>query len=207
MLKLIIFDCDGVMFDSRQANQEYYNHILAHFSKPAMDEEELNFVHMNNVNASISHIFRHYPDHNMEEVNTYRSGLNYATFFKFMNMEEDLIEFLDVVKEKYSLAISTNRTNTMTPLLQAFKLESYFGKVMTAENAKRPKPAPDALYEILEHYNNRVDDAIYIGDSIIDRQHTKGCDMRLIAFKNRNLDAEFHVSSFMEILALPPFCQ
>jgi phosphoglycolate phosphatase len=29
-VRLVIFDCDGVMFDSKEANRAYYNHILAH---------------------------------------------------------------------------------------------------------------------------------------------------------------------------------
>jgi phosphoglycolate phosphatase len=78
---------------------------------------------------------------------------------------------------------------------------------MTAENARQPKPAPDALIEILEHFGFKADEAIYIGDSIIDRLHTQACGMRLIAYKNPVLPAEFHVSSFMEICSLPPFLQ
>lgn len=27
-LRLLVFDCDGVLFDSRLANKEYYNYIL-----------------------------------------------------------------------------------------------------------------------------------------------------------------------------------
>jgi len=30
-ISAVIFDCDGVMFDSRQANINFYNHILSHF--------------------------------------------------------------------------------------------------------------------------------------------------------------------------------
>lgn len=207
MLKLIVFDCDGVMFDSKEANREYYNHLLTRFKKPEMDGSELEYVHMNNVHKSVQHIFRHYPDQDLQEVDAYRAGLDYSLFFKYMIMEEDLVEFLESVKDRYALAISTNRTNTMRPLLKAYDLEKYFQKVMTAENARRPKPAPDALYEILEYFNCRVDEAIYIGDSIIDRQHTSSCKMPLIAFKNKALEAEYHVSCFMDILDLPPLSQ
>jgi phosphoglycolate phosphatase-like HAD superfamily hydrolase len=204
MLKLIVFDCDGVMFDSRNANREYYNHLLVHFGKPLMNKEELEYVHMHNVTLSVKHIFRHYPQQDVGEVEAFRRQLDYTPFLRFMRMEDDLIQFLDWAKKRFDLAISTNRTTTMTPLLKKFKLEDYFGKVMTADTAKLPKPAPDALIEILEHYNYRPDQAIYIGDSVIDRQHSKAACMRLIAFKNPELPAEFHVSSFMEICALPP---
>lgn len=204
-LKLVIFDCDGVMFDSKFANQTYYNHLLQHFDYPPMDEEELEFVHIHNVMESIRYIFRHYPDQNLDDVDRYRLETGYAPFLQYMNMEKDLIRFLDTCKPHYQLAVSTNRTNTMEPILEIFKLQNYFTKVMTAENARRPKPAPDALLEILEHCNCEAGEAIYIGDSIIDREHSAACDMRLIAFKNKTLPAEYHVSSFMEILDLPPF--
>lgn len=206
-LKLIIFDCDGVMFDSRSANREYYNHLLLRFGRPAMDENELQYVHMHNVGKSVEHIFRHYPDQDLSAVESYRRQLDYAPFFRYMRMEDDLLKFLNYAKQKFDLAISTNRTSTMLPLLREFKLQEYFGKVMTAENAKRPKPAPDALIEILEHFKYNPDEAIYIGDSIVDRQHSEAAGIRLIAFKNRNLPADFHVSSFLEILDLPPFIQ
>ncbi len=204
-LKLIIFDCDGVMFDSKFANQTYYNQLLEHFGYPVMDEEELEFVHIHNVNESTGHIFRHYPDQDLQAVDRYREETGYAPFLQYMNMEKDLLEFLEICKPHYKLAISTNRTNTMEPILDIFQLGSYFTKVMTAENATRPKPAPDALLEILDFYGCETEEAIYIGDSIIDREHSAACGMRLIAFKNDKLAAEYHVNSFLEILALPPF--
>ena len=204
-LKLVIFDCDGVMFDSKFANQTYYNHLLDHFGHPAMDDDELEFVHIHNVMESTPHIFRHYPEQDLQDVHTYRNEIGYAPFLKYMKMEEDLIQFLDTCAPRYQLAVSTNRTNTMEPILDIFELREYFIKVMTAENAKRPKPAPDALLEILKHCNCKADEAIYIGDSIVDREHSAGCGMRLIGFKNEKLPAEYHVRSFMEILQLPPF--
>jgi beta-phosphoglucomutase-like phosphatase (HAD superfamily) len=33
-LKLVIFDCDGVMFDSMEANRKYYNFLLEKFGHP-----------------------------------------------------------------------------------------------------------------------------------------------------------------------------
>jgi HAD superfamily hydrolase (TIGR01509 family) len=205
MIKIIVFDCDGVMFDSRMANREYYNHLLIHFGKPVMDADELDYVHMHNVASSVKHIFRNYPEQDLSMVEMYRKQLDYTPFFRYMKMEEDLIPFLKYAQTKFHLAISTNRTTTMNPLLREFHLEKYFGKIMTADNARLPKPAPDALIEILEYFNHSPEEAIYIGDSIVDRQHTQAAGIQLIAYKSPNLPAEYHVSSFMEICSLPPF--
>lgn len=205
MLKLIIFDCDGVMFDSKQANIKYYNHLLEHFSLPSMDADEINYVHMHNVMDSVAYIFRHYSPEQVEAAHTYRAHVDYTPFLKFMQIEKDLIPFLDIVKDRYFLAISTNRTTTMQSVLDLFGLQKYFGKVMTALDVKKPKPAPDALLEILAHYRCEVEEAIYIGDSIIDQEHARSCGMQLIGFKNPELEADFHVNNFMTILDLEPF--
>ncbi len=205
MLKLIVFDCDGVMFDSRLANQEYYNHLLSHFKHPPMDDAELEYVHMHSSTDSVKFLFQKYPNDDFTEIEKFRMTLGYEPFLEYMKMEDDLLEFLEETKNRYHLAISTNRANTMIPLLKTFQLDGYFGKVVTSETAARPKPAPDGLLEILAYFGCLPSEAIFIGDSIIDREHTASCDVKLIAFKNEKLSAEYHVSSFMEIFSLPPF--
>ncbi len=205
MLKLIVFDCDGVMFDSREANRVYYNDLLAAFHHPAMNDEELSFVHMHNVTDSVSHVFRHYQDQDMNKVHRHRLQTDYSKYLQYMRMEPDLIEFLSYAKEHFRLAISTNRTNTMHPLLQEYKLADYFELVVTAGDVKNPKPAPDALHKILLYFNCSADETIFIGDSRIDQLHTESVGIPLIAFKNKELEADYHVSSFMEICRLPPF--
>ncbi len=205
MLKLIVFDCDGVMFDSKKANCMFYNHLLTHFELPPMSESEENYVHMSSVTDSVQHIFRHSALPTLEEVHAFRLSCEYAPFLQYMEMEVDLVDFLEITREKYHLAISTNRTNTMIPLLKSYKLEAYFGKVVTAATARRPKPAPDGLLEILEHYNCKPEESVFIGDSVVDEQHAKSCKVPLIAFKNPSLQAKYHVNSFLEILRLQPF--
>lgn len=200
MLKTIIFDCDGVMFQSREANRRYYNSLLAHFGYPDMDGNELEYVHVHNVTDSVNHIFRNHADQDIREVHLHRQQIAYTPFLKFMEMEPDLIPFLDTVKSRYNLAIATNRTDTMEALLWEFTLQDYFGKVMTASNSRKPKPAPDPLLEIADHFSCSIVECIYIGDSTVDEETANGCGMTLIAFKNRNLNADYHVDSFMEIL-------
>ncbi|MBT8334269.1 MAG: HAD hydrolase-like protein, partial [Deltaproteobacteria bacterium] len=117
MLKLIVLDCDGVMFDSRKANIAYYNDLLAAFGFPAMPDDELEFVHMQSVTNSVKHIFRHYPEQDINEVFRRRETLTYAPYLQYMKIEPDLVNFLESAQTHYRLAISTNRTTTMRPLL------------------------------------------------------------------------------------------
>jgi HAD superfamily hydrolase (TIGR01509 family) len=207
MLKLIVFDCDGVMFDSRQANIMYYNSLLNNYNLPSMAAAEEEFVHMHSVVDSVQHIFRHYHSPTLDTVHAHRLQGDYSAFMPYMVMEAELRPFLEQVKDRYHLAISTNRTNTMIPLLQRFQLDGYFSKVMTADKVAKPKPAPDALLEILDFYNCHPEEAIFIGDSVVDEQHAAAAGVPLIAFKNQALNATYHVQGFLEILSLPPFAK
>lgn len=203
--KLVVFDCDGVMFDSREANRAYYNDLLQAFDCPPMDEQELEYVHIHNVHNSVAHIFRHHPHVAKSAIDTLCTSRSYIPYLQHMRMEPDLVEFLALIKPRHHTAISTNRTNTMEIILDTFGLRPWFDMVVTAQTATRPKPAPDGLVMILERFCVRPEEAIYIGDSEIDREHTAAVGVDLIAFRNRALSARYHVDSFLDIAGLPPF--
>ena len=166
MLRLIVFDCDGVMFDSKKSNTMYYNYLLAHFGLPPMSGCEEDFVHMNNV-TSRSGIFSATTD-SLHWRKSMPSGDRPTMARSCNTWKWSLISRLSwsITSPRYHLAISTNRTNTMIPLLKSYGLERYFGMVMTAATAPRPKPAPDGLIAILDHFGCRPEEAIFIGDSM-----------------------------------------
>ncbi len=204
VLKLIVFDCDGVLFDSREANRRYYNHLLEKFSRPLMDDEELEYVHTHNADLSTRHIFRRYPGE-AERADAYRRGVDYTPFLKYMKMEPGLKGFLAFARRRYRTAISTNRTTTMPAVLEMSGLGPFFDMVVTALDVANPKPHPEALLRILEHFGLRAGEGIFIGDSEVDRQHSAAVGMEMVAFRNASLPAEYHAGSFEEVARLPMF--
>ncbi|MBU0480176.1 MAG: HAD family hydrolase [Proteobacteria bacterium] len=203
-MKLVIFDCDGVMFDSLEANRHFYNHMREKFGHPVMDDSELAYVHMHHVMDSVAHIFRHWPEE-LEMAHQYRLSVDYRDFIRHMTIEPDLVEFLEYITPFCKTAISTNRTTTMATLLDLFSLRKYYGLVVTAMDVKNAKPHPEAIHKILDHFRLKVDEGIFIGDSPVDLEHAANAGMRMIAFRNKNLAADYHVNSFMEITGLPVF--
>lgn len=203
-LKLVIFDCDGVMFDSRDANRIYYNHLLEKFGYPLMDLEEEDYVHSHNVLDSVSFIFRNNP-HEIKKVHAFRQTVDYTPFLQYMRLEPDLKEFLRFLKPKFYTAISTNRSTTMPAVMEMHGLEPFFDLVVTSLDVQQPKPHAEALLKILNHFELSANQAVYIGDSMVDREHTAEVGMRLISFKNPTLPAEYHVNSFLDIPNLPIF--
>ena len=195
------------MFDSKNANKHYYNHILENLGHPVMTAEELEYVHIHNVMKSVRYLLRNYPQ-DIDKAEAYRADLNYQPFLKYMTIEPDLIAFLEELQRRgIERAISTSRTNTMGIILDLYNLSPYYDKVMTTSDVQNPKPHPEALEVILDHYGMTADDALYIGDSIIDRQHSDGVGMKLIAFRNDKINGDYQVENFLDILELPPFAE
>jgi phosphoglycolate phosphatase len=193
----VVFDCDGVMFDSRKANLNFYNHLLTHFRLPPMEEEEVDFVHMHTADESIRHIFQGTP--HVQEALAYRWKMDYAPFIRDMVMEPGLKELLSLLKPRFGLAVATNRSNTIGDVLKTHGLKGYFDIVVSSLDVKNPKPHPEPLLKILDFFHLNPDQAFYVGDSAVDYETSKGAGVVFIAYKNRELEADFHVNSLMDI--------
>ncbi len=196
--KLLVFDCDGVLFDSREANRAYYEDICRALGRPPLTEEELHYVHMHTAEESVRYLFRDYPE-KLAAALEYQRNLPYEKFLPYMRMEPGLREFLAWAKERFWLAISTNRTTTMGRLLEIYDLEKYFDLVMTALKSPRPKPHPEALTVILEHFGVEPRETLYIGDSEVDLRLCRAVGVPLAAYKNPSLSADYHIQSYEEL--------
>jgi haloacid dehalogenase superfamily, subfamily IA, variant 3 with third motif having DD or ED/haloacid dehalogenase superfamily, subfamily IA, variant 1 with third motif having Dx(3-4)D or Dx(3-4)E len=195
-VKVIIFDCDGVMFDSRKANSAFYNTILAHFEKPRLTDDALELVHMSTADESINYLFRDDPQ--LQEAQKYRKQVDYQQFIPFMTMEPFLDEVLEALKKKYPLAVATNRTNTIHPLLKAFKLEHFFDKVVSSLDVNHPKPHPEAIFKIVNHFGIDAREAVFVGDSPVDRETALHAKVFFVAYKNSLLHADHNIDNLRE---------
>ena len=199
-ISAVIFDCDGVMFDSRQANVNFYNHLLDHFGLPPMDEEETAFVHMATGTDSVRHIFRKTDFFNKAEA--YRMQMDYSPFIRDMLIEPGLKALLSNLKADYGLAVATNRSNTIEEVLSRNGLTRLFDIVISSLHVKHPKPHPEALFKILDFFGLPNTEAVYIGDSSVDYETADAAKVPFIAFRNDHLQTPFKVSDMDGIVPI-----
>ncbi len=196
-IKLVAFDCDGVLFDTAQANRFYYSHILQHFGRPALTEEQFRFVHMHTVHESMAYLL---PDENtLEAAHDFRKTMDYRKYLSYLKVEPQLVALLEKLRPRIKTAIATNRTDTMEQLLAEFDLDGYFDLVVTSSDVKQPKPHPEALLKILEYFGLASHQVIYIGDSQVDELAARAAKMPLVAYRNRELAAEYYIDSLGEL--------
>jgi len=193
----VIFDCDGVMFDSRNANINYYNYLLARFDLPPMTDKKIDFVHSYTADESIRHIFEGTPY--LAQAMALREKVDYTPFIRDMVIEPGLKELLKDLKPDFGLGVATNRSATIGKVLEYNDLKEYFDIVVSSLDVKNPKPHPESLLKILDFLNIPPGNLFYIGDSLLDYQCARAAGVVFIAYKNRDLEADHHVDSMMEI--------
>jgi phosphoglycolate phosphatase-like HAD superfamily hydrolase len=194
---LIAFDCDGVMFDTKKANKAYYNRILNHFGKPSMTPKQFAYAHMHTVDEALAFLFSDFKI--LDEVQAYRKKVSYLPFIKFMEIEPNLKPLLEKLRPTYKTAIATNRTDTMSKVLDGHGLRNCFDLVITALDVERPKPHPDPLIKILDYFKLAPWQAIYVGDSKLDEMAATAAGVPLVAYNNISLSAAYYIENLQEL--------
>jgi len=201
-VRCVIYDCDGVLFDSLDNNERFYNRVCAALGRAPVRPEELPFLHMHTVQEALSFLFPGKPDL-VKKAQQFILTINPNDFIPYMKMEPNLLEALDTLKHRgVRRAINTNRTNSMHFILDAFSLRPYFELVVTALDVQNPKPHPESVKRILDAFRLGPEEAVFVGDSEIDRRTAEAADIRFIAYKNPRISNGCLIQDHQEILNL-----
>jgi HAD superfamily hydrolase (TIGR01509 family) len=192
-VKVVAFDCDGVLFDSTKANQAYYNQVLRYFGRPDMTEAQFAYTHMHTADESMAFLFSDNDD--LAAAQAYRKQMGYVQFIELMVIEPHLLSVLPKIRTRFKTAIATNRTDTMEKVLEIHQLENQFDLVVCASDVRAPKPHPESLLKVAGHFNVSPDETLYIGDSKVDEQAAIAAGMPLVAYANSNLAAAYHIEN------------
>ena len=188
------------MFDSQEANRAYYNHVLDYCHLPAMVQEQLAYVHMHTVDESLAYLIRDETTRKAAQV--YRRQLGYQPFLKFMQIEPGLVPLLEILRPRFKTAVATNRTDTMARVLADNHLEHLFDLVVCALDVQFPKPHPEALVKVVDHFSVSADEVVYVGDSQVDEMAAKAAGVAFVAYRNPDLTADSHIRHLAEVAAL-----
>lgn len=200
-IECVIYDCDGVIFDSLDANGRLYNHLASSMGRGPLTADEHKYCHTHTVFESIHYMF---PDDDALEKKTVeflKKEVDLRDFIEYLKMESNIIEVLGILKKRgLKRAISTNRTTSMKHIMERFSLWPYFDMVVTALDVARPKPAPESVEKILQKLGIHKDKTLYVGDSEVDRETAFSSGVKFIAYKNNELTADALIEDHLALL-------
>jgi HAD superfamily hydrolase (TIGR01549 family) len=203
-IRCVIYDCDGVLFDSIEANKKLYNDLCALVGRDPLNEEEVRYVHMHTVYETIRLIFG--KENGLEKkALELLKGIDWRDYIVYLTMEPYLLQILNLLKTNGILrVINTNRTTSMKYIMEYFRLWPFFDMVVTALDVKNPKPHPESIEKILQSLNLKKEETIFVGDSEVDQQTAKSSGIRFIAYKNREMISDAYIDDHLDLLHLFP---
>lgn len=185
MTKLIIFDLDGTLIDTRTDIANACNHALEQCGFPQRDIEEYNML----VGRGIDNLFRGaMPASEVNEENVARMRSLFVPYYNEHGCDwtrpyDGIMDILEVLKDKgLHFAVASNKYQEGTQAL----VEKFFGKYdfvkILGQREGRPiKPDPQIVEEAMEGVPGiRKDEVIYVGDSNVDMETGINAGVRTI---------------------------
>jgi phosphoglycolate phosphatase len=200
-VRLVIFDCDGVLFHSEAANVAFYNAVRRAVGEPPLDDVGEAACH---ALASAALFQKQYGDRPelLAQVRQAADAIDYAPFFGLMTPTEGLYDVLGRLKRRYRTAMATNRGKTVRGVLAHFELETLFDLAVGVYDVDRPKPHPDMLLKCLDVLDVPADEAVYVGDQPSDAASAAAAGICFVAMGPAAAEAPHRIAALAELEVL-----
>ncbi|KKQ96108.1 MAG: HAD hydrolase, family IA, variant 1 [Candidatus Woesebacteria bacterium GW2011_GWA1_39_12] len=193
MIKALVFDIDGVLIDSFDANLKFFQDLLSKAGyKPPTKKEYSPIFHLSMLDV-IRICTKSSDEKEIKRV--WEMGrsrkVKYPIFL--LKTTKDLEKTIIELSGKYLLGIVTNRVKEgiyKIPVLS--RLQKYFQITVAYQDTKNHKPHPDPLLLACKKLGVNPDEAVYVGDAQSDIIAGKAAGMKVIFFSqviNNNADA------------------
>jgi HAD superfamily hydrolase (TIGR01509 family) len=180
-MKLLIFDCDGVLVDSEPLANEILAEMLTALGRPMTAAESMR----TQIGKSLKDILaetrvitgRDAPD----DVGAAMNEKLFARFRTELRAMDGVARALDALRQPRCLA-SSSQPQRIDLALEATGLSGYFARRFSAVEVPRGKPAPDLFLHAAREMRAAPADAIVIEDSVAGVTAARAADMRCIGF-------------------------
>jgi pyrophosphatase PpaX len=201
MIKAVLFDIDGVLLDSFEANLKAHQDLMIQVGhQPPTREEFKTMFHLSMLDT-IRKTTGLVSEEEIERIWTLGQDRTHYPY-NLIKMAEDVPSTIKILHEKFILGLVTSRmTEGIFLVPQLNNLKHFFQTVVAFEDVTHHKPDPEPLLLAVQRLGVEPSEAIYIGDAHTDFQAAKAAGMKFIMYNNEKIQgADYYVSSFTGLL-------
>lgn len=174
--KLLVFDLDGTLADTKKDIADSLNFALSHHNLPTLAISTIESYVGNGVGVLIRKAAGASEDVELEElIDTFRLAYD-ERVLATTTLYSSVTETLELLSGKYKMAIVTNKpTRFSIPAIEGLGLSRFIdlSDVYCGDTLKVMKPAPCALEELSKKFGIVTSDMVMIGDSAVDIEFGK----------------------------------
>ena len=170
-IKLVIFDFDGTLADTKENIILTFQMTMKELGVEIKSRQECAAT----IGLTLEDAFKVlYPGMAAEKYillrDTYRRIFKENRKILVPGLFPEVMETLEELRRRgYLMSIASSR---QSPSLQSFledmKIAHLFEYAVGGDNVEHPKPAPDAVLQILRHYNLSAEESFVVGDMPFD---------------------------------------
>lgn len=189
MIRTILFDVDGVLVNSFEANFKFYYDFFRSFGYEGFTRD----WYIENQHLTFMDVIRKIA--RVDDAKAQRiwdAGYNKKVLYTvdLITLMPGVRETIPTVANRYSLGIVTNKTKTgkMFEIKGMDELKGYFKTIVYSEDVQKPKPDPAGIRLALQRLDSSPEEAVYVGDMPSDMKAAKDAGVRFIAFRNERME-------------------
>jgi phosphoglycolate phosphatase len=169
-LRLVVFDLDGTLVDSRRDLAESANQLLEECGAPPLAEETIGRMVGDGAATLVKRVFEASPVPQPSDALSRFLALYNSRLLRFTRPYPGIPGALAVLRSRVTLAVLTNKPLAATKsILQGLDLSAYFAdRVLGGDGPFPRKPEPEGLRHLIERCGVLPSTTVLVGDSVID---------------------------------------
>lgn len=200
MIQAVLFDIDGVLLDSFEANLKFFQDILGRGGYPRPNRREFRRAFHLPLVPALQQLSKADLTEEMERLHEIIIKVPYH--FELLSEPPHTREMLETLSKDYKLGIVTSRdrdgvSKRYFPFSHA---EKYFSVCITRADVTHCKPHPKPLLFAAKFLDFPPSECVYVGDSHTDIEAGKAAGMKTVLFgTKKNSDADITIASFKKL--------
>lgn len=208
--KLILYDLDGTLADTRRDIINGVRYSLETLKGPELTDDEIKDCVGTGLHALIKQVFR-----TEDEALADRGAKLYREHYKKHMLDHTHLyagvrEFLEHFKN-CKQAVITNKPNPFSSqILEALGVAHFFIAILAGDNGLPFKPDPAAIHHLMERVRVTEGEVLFVGDSPIDIQAARNAGVEIVTLSHgfaseatlREAKPDYIVRDFAELLRL-----
>jgi beta-phosphoglucomutase-like phosphatase (HAD superfamily) len=196
MIKAVIFDVDGVLLDSFEANLKLFQNLMkaAGYQPPTREQYALLFH--KTLRDTVQVLTGIKDESEVKKICDLIDGVDAPPPI----LTDGVADIIKNLRDHYILGIVTSRIKAYAyePPLNA--LEHYFKTTITYEDTENHKPHPEPLLLAATQLNVLPEECVYVGDAKTDMEAARAAGTRSILYSQEKIDgADAIAADFREI--------